>query len=506
MKKLYLLFSLALCVTLTFTSCREEGFDAKDQEPTVMDNKDYSNLQKSFGQALAKALIESKEIRAFLKEQALLMFDKDYDVLYQLVKERPLSNGKSFREALLPYFSSEDQLQDIERKLPLLTIFVPELPEGSFSAHTWNTDDQIPYVALSQKKTNEVPIISDEGEEFVLKGNMIPGFPVVVLKDNERVTVRSFSSSQGANKRSFQTQDNANFEFIDESFDNLNPVAAANNSSKRATLSIDPKLIAARNYGLEWHRDHIYYNMTPTVPKGEFSLDFREYITSFRFINGEQGYTKIADQSGDPRIIGGGPVTGWTDGSFEFRVVALINGKVTKPTLEPMFTAKGSDLFDVEYEKIIIYKCRKPWCWGSDVVAYIPKTITPKTYNPNVPLMKWDLDSYSSSMVIKIEEYDVSENITETHNVSSKFATNFQIEGQIKKKIGFKFGASLEQTTSQTHQRIYTLGSDYLGETIVDFGDKVIIGETSTIIGKIYLTQEYSTGFVAISVEPKRVQ
>jgi hypothetical protein len=76
--------------------------------------------------------------------------------------------------------------------MPLLTIFVPTLPEGSFSAETWNTSADVPFVAIRRSDTNDVPIISPEGEEYLLDASLIPSYPVVVVKENERL----ISSSQ----------------------------------------------------------------------------------------------------------------------------------------------------------------------------------------------------------------------------------------------------------------------------------------------------------------------
>lgn len=51
-------------------------------------------------------------------------------------------NGKTVSEILRGYAQSEEQFDDIEAQLPLLTIIVPELPSG-FSADSWNAKSEI---------------------------------------------------------------------------------------------------------------------------------------------------------------------------------------------------------------------------------------------------------------------------------------------------------------------------------------------------------------------------
>jgi hypothetical protein len=57
---------------------------------------------------------------------------------------------------------------------------------------------------------------------------------------------------------------------------------------------------------------------------------------------------------------------------------------------------------------------------------------------------------------------------------------------------------------------VTSLDSDELGNTIVEFGDKVIIGQGNVHPllggGTFYQTREYSTGWVSFSIEPIRVQ
>ena len=121
--------------------------------------------------------------------------------------------------------------------------------------------------------------------------------------------------------------------------------------------------------------------------------------------------------------------------------------------------------------------------------------------------MNWDLNNYATTLRIDVEESDNTTTYTQTTTETTKFATNFGIDGTIK-KIGLKFGASLENNVTNTLVLTYTLGSEILGTALVNFADKAIIAKTNVpfITGEYYNTREYDNGIFSISVEPKRVQ
>jgi len=160
------LVGLLLTLGLFLYSCQNEDYNCQNQSPKTDAEKseisfesinfnENGKLKLKFTEAFSNALIANKDLRRIVKEEALKQFDKDYDVLYALVKNKSLTpneylktssnktsenllqkwaNALTLREALLPFFSSEAELIEIEQKLPLLTIFVPELPLGYFSA------------------------------------------------------------------------------------------------------------------------------------------------------------------------------------------------------------------------------------------------------------------------------------------------------------------------------------------------------------------------------------
>ena len=135
-----------------------------------------------------------------------------------------------------------------------------------------------------------------------------------------------------------------------------------------------------------------------------------------------------------------------------------------------------------------------------------------KTLLLNIPLISWDLESYSVNMVISAEEIDNSEFVTVTQPpIRAEYATNFSLDGNYFKKIGLKFGTSAKKITSQPLVYSGIKQSNNLGSVTVRFGDLFLLGERRLFkpllpFPKIYRTQEYSSDKFSIGVEPKRVQ
>ena len=98
MKKVYILLFL---LTLTFASCKKQESEPLVENIITKPNttvNEINILQKDFAKILAKAVDKEPALRSFIRTQSLKMFDKDYDVLYQLIKNEKVSEGLSFRE------------------------------------------------------------------------------------------------------------------------------------------------------------------------------------------------------------------------------------------------------------------------------------------------------------------------------------------------------------------------------------------------------------------------
>ncbi|QDZ62131.1 hypothetical protein EVD20_03720 [Elizabethkingia bruuniana] len=260
-----------------------------------------------------------------------------------------------------------------------------------------------------------------------------------------------------------------------------------------------------------WQRDYIYYDITPGQQRGQFKYDFQEHLTSFR-MNDANGLTIISDQTGDPtnnNIYQSEPSkfqgwnknfarSPWTGGAFEFKVHILINASNgIGSSIDKYFSVSPENLYDAQYGLISKWSVFGAKVWEL-------KSLTPKIVPLNIPIFNWDLNQYASSIKISIEEVDLTEEETRTDTRSVKFATNFSIDPTdgFLKKIGLKFGSSLERNESSTVTYKVTKGSDQLGDVIVNFADNAITGFN----GSTFTKREYNSGLYTIVVEPRRVQ
>lgn len=501
-----ILFSAILLSSII--ACKRDNLSSESNQQQVEQNflDTKSVYKQEFSKAFAKALASNSELRAFIKKEALKKFDQDYDILYQMVKEEIIGD-KKFKDIIAEQYEKKENLNELDRLYPTLTIFVPKLPMNSFSAEKWNTQTEIPQVAYTLNTTANVPIVNEKGEEYILEAKYTPSFPVVVIKENEVVKVSSgAANSTKASASKDKKSDNLlkgslyTFEFLDEAFNGLIEKNQNSSSLRASTINastIDSKIKQAYDIYKNadgWQRDYIYYNITPGQPKGKFNYDYQEHITSFA-MNDANSLGIISDQAGDPvnnsQYSGNKRQSPWTAGVFRFKVNVLVNSKNGAGTsFDKYFNVNPEDLYFAKY-------------WESRGI-YRLTSITPKTVALNIPLFNWDLSEYSSTIKIIVEEVDdtVEESRSETRVV--KFATNFGIDAGFgeKVKIGLKFGASLEEDKTSTVSYKVTKQSDQLGDVIVNFADKI----TTAFDGSSYTTREYSSGMYTIGIEPRRVQ
>ena len=195
---------------LSMSSCSDD-FNV-NKETTELNNSTslkYENIpwdvkgkmMEKFGNGISQAL-QNQKFRELIKTEALKKINGDYDVLYHMIKDKPINSEVFYRNGnvtqsldlstlhnfLIPFFESEQELIDFETKLPLLTIFVPELPLDSFSAEDWDVynANQIPDVAIRLDNITYVPVIGSDGFNYLIAPEDVPSWAIVVLKENER--------------------------------------------------------------------------------------------------------------------------------------------------------------------------------------------------------------------------------------------------------------------------------------------------------------------------------
>lgn len=494
-------FVLVFLVYLSVASCNESlnDIDKNVVSATFLEQSE-SNLilKQKFSSALVKVLGQNEEVRSLIKEEALKQIDFDYDVLYCLIKDKQLKNGVTLEEYLEKYLTS-DELKCIHKQLPTLTLFVPTLPENSFSVHSWNTIDELPAVAVKVSDNNDVKIYYGNGETEVFPADIIPGFPVVVVKENERIVRNGEILSKTVSENIEET----NLIFVDEIFNNLhgkdlvNTKTRANRPDRPVPL---PKVDNPEDYlpanmkktyeaykiyknTTGWQRDYIYYGITPTTDKGPFDYNMKEFLVGFELMGDALGfYRKIADQDGDPKSsipIGGvlpanSSIITWTEGEYEFKVTTYVGSKSTIGTeYKSFFRLKPDQLFRAEVERVI----SRPGMPGYTVYKLVG--LKSKRVDLDLPLFEWDLENYGVTIKIAIEEVDGQE--TEVNSISSsiEFATNFGFDASFgeKVKFGVKFGSTIKEVLNVSNTITKTLGGDELGEVIINFADPVVISD-----------------------------
>jgi hypothetical protein len=344
-----------------------------------------SELKRQFGKSLVKCLSESKMLRALIKNKALEQFNEDYEVLYPMIEDEVLEGGIQVKDLIEKNLNDKSVLRKLKDVYPTLTILVPSLPENSFSASKWDINTQIPRVAIRLMNSNDAPIINLDQTENVLEGKYIPGFPVVVIKDNERVVDEKNKEYRKLDTRIVENKKGNKFRFLAESFDGK---FKKNKRIGAVGINLDAKLVDAFNIfsnGTGWHRDYIYYNISSSGASGPFDYTFKDGLTSFKMIgDAVAAYQKISDQSGDPYapgIVIGGPV--WLGGSFEFKVSCIINGKNGVGTqLTTFFPASPSSLFNLEHVRL------QNNLFGPDVWGLSNITLTDGILL-NIPIFNW---------------------------------------------------------------------------------------------------------------------
>lgn len=529
-------------------SCSNENFKSDNYETqneinneeskTIesLDLKEADKLKLKFGRAMALAIKESPELRRFIKTEALKKFNKDYDVLYHAVKDKPVNyrlktNAKNSSVATLSglvesYFKDKNELAQIEQQLPLLTIFVPELPENSFSAETWdpNDDEQIPVVAIRLETTNEVPMIDAVNSyEYVLEQDLVPGYPVIVIKNNERLAVNNGNNNFGRSTEILNTSGGQSYRFLD---DNMNaelsifePIdiddgnGGGGGGGGSGSCNPPATIISGRQNNVEqflktaynvfdgnvsqpWHRDNIYYQLTPTQTTNTYvGGKYLEAITYFKLQgDAELVFNRMANQTNgsnlDPQRANQNwereRRVPWTDGNFEIGISITDNAK-NRPNINftLAFNARPDDLFTYTHESVVRRRGAWPvrWkrtYWRPVISDFKGLDFTSADINATVlHIHAWDLTEYSNIWNLEIKEIDFTTEIsTKTSNVK-KYNTNVNVDTSIplgdKIKVGLKFGASTEETNSSERTQKWVEGSDILGRMEIPFSDQVLI-------------------------------
>ena len=290
-----------LLILLMIVSCYNDRFDTIDYSLSVEDNnnelKKEVNLRSEFSLALAKVFAESKDVRELIKKEALKQFDYDYDVLYMLVKDKKIGNNKTLEELLLKYMNKENLLILIQ-EIPTLTIFVPSLPEESFSAEKWDIKQEIPFVAY-KNEDNTISYVNSAGIVNTFEEDEIPVFPIVVIKPSERIVLQKGTRNSNSSTV-LHAENGINFVFEFDEFDNVTSPQIKTRTSTTTIPDLFKKIYDAKKFSDQndiWQRDYIYYNISKKDGKGVFQKNISECVYSLELLGDTNNmFILIADQ------------------------------------------------------------------------------------------------------------------------------------------------------------------------------------------------------------------
>jgi hypothetical protein len=469
-----------MIASLLFVSCKKEAVTPETPFTTSQPTSQQLNqLRTDFAKILARA-IANPQVKSLIKEESLKQFNNDYDVLFQMIKDKEVQPGITFTDQLSSLGLTEQMRTAIDNSLPLLTIFVPDLPH--FSADKWNIESDIPIVAVvnddfSEKEQTPIPAFDHNGNQLQLKSNKAPAVPVIVVKDNERVIASTKNEVNARISREnfiFSSSSN-DFYFTDERFNH------SKTGTEKFIVSVlqgilSSKAAAAFSNGIASQRDYTYYNISSPGGQGKLDLGQGEYLSGIAF-DPNSGWFMYDDNISD-----------WSDGSFEFQLdVLLFNGSSTLNKISKVFSVPVNERYFTTSETI----------WFS-----FPSPILIAT---------WDMKQYGDTWKYVLNELDPGSTTTISYSATTKIGSNFSYNSSTGEeyKIGTGFGSSFEQSFTNSIQIQIPQASDFCGEAIVNYMSPVITGlQFGGGIGGMarYHVAEVNTGIARMLIYPRTIQ
>lgn len=551
MKKLFIICAAILLCALC--SCTKQEFSPM-HEAKMSQVINESTALENFSIALSKAVCQYEEVRTLLKNEALKQFDNDYDVLYNSIKSHNISNSETFHDVMAKEIGSLIMLEEIERMLPTLTIYVTDvrwLDPNGFCPENWDTKDA--RVAVSYQGSNNVcrKLFSNGYYLGEIEEGTIPGGAVLIVKKNERITLSAATKSG-----------DITYEFIDDVFDRSKNVieTKSNRHTGKYTTSwvegqdpednsdiisaaslnkLNPDIIKSYNlfendsYALP--NDYIYYGMTSSDTEGRLRNDVRSKIVRFKI--SPNSFDKLFDDPQDEDMDfsdsyetddnGKGaeyePTASeiysklWSEGKLEIAVIVFCeNEKGEKGVYnEHYYNVKAGELFTINNNAIK----RERWgstafkwyiTWRYSIEKRDEKTLTNKWYypenTPNLPI--WDLKKNSSYFVVAYEK-DSGAKTTKTYTYTTKKANEYtvkiNVDTTISSKVTLKTELGWTHTDEKSKNESTTIswenGNDEMTKITVSYADKYISKPASS---SSYFINSYNNDDFTFTILPYR--
>jgi hypothetical protein len=559
---------LPLTLLFFFISCRDDVNTVAPSTEFVYENVPWNSkgkLLEKFGIGISKAMY-SEQFRRLIRNEAIKRFNRDTDVLYTFVKDVPINSTAQMRtsdggteqmqfstlhEFLVPFFGSEADLVAAEQRIPLLTIFVPTLPEDSFSPELWDVSDeeQIPDVALALDNISYVPVIGREGEKYLIEPGWFPGYPIVVLKENERVITdksprfdeldtRILNADGSSSGRIMEFRDDIDefgggisngewdvrYRFKDINFDGSGSRTGGTQDTNQGYRGVTDDFIPnylRRAYDVfnnvpgSWQRDNIYYGLTPENTENEFvGGKYVETIATFQLTGGSPTnlYRSLSDSfhdpgNKDPQLQGHWQTRGETpfyEGAYEIAAEVTIGMKNSDAgkTEYKYITVDPEELFEIEWDRV-----EKRRLFYSKF-EYKAKIVGTKMINTAVQgrrweILTWDIGRYAYIWQVEFSERDVEFESNTKVTKGTKYAMNFEAAPKydVVTKVGLKLGAKLEGSRTSEFSVKIKGDDDRLSTTTIAFYNNAI----NKVNGR-YQLRKYNAPPVEFSFAPVQVE
>lgn len=536
--------SLLFVLLLFGAACSKESESIVSSSNLISNTESLGVYEKHFSEILSKAIYDSEPMRSFIKNEAIKQFDNDFDVLYGMVKDKVVVEGRSFREILLQYCDSESQLEEIENALPLLNILVPDvswLSSDGFSANNWDTEDNEIVVTYREGNCNNEYF--GNGEVVCeLDENQIPAFPFLVVKNNERMMVSGI------------TRSGFTYEFKNDAYNGLLtkggthnyngtvvPTMIGNSSNVTASELRQISQVAYNAYeefgansSIAPQRDYCYYQMTnENLTDGTLQRNVYERLLRFKLnLNTISFYD---DDSGDPlkdntidtsfiyykgendieelspdAVMNFGLLelntSFFEDGNLEI-VINCIRQTPSGQTIQSpyYFTVKPSDLF--EFNNVRFYYIHSSfWRKAKYTYVYDKNYIVSKWYYPetNIYFFNWGLGANSVDYYLEISEQDSGDTVTKVNTFSFGFTANItHNEGNDEKKTtaGLGITTTLGYQISRTHLE----KSDIIAVPMINYGEDFVLNRTISGNDTLFTLRNYDNNAISVCIIPSEM-
>lgn len=521
---------LVLLLSIFFNSCSKEDHSLSGDEVSLNNSLKQTNIQK-FSEILSKVTYQRKDVREFIKNEALKQFDNDYNVLYYLVRNSKIS-GENFRDILVS-FSSEEEIYGIEKNVPLINILVPNISFFNISADNLDTNDHEIPVVVSNENTTDL-YLNGKIELKIEKGE-VPDFHVFVVKENDRVDASSIHFNSLTAKNNSGKLENT-IKFLSPNFDKNNSKLKKYNTTTNRIVprgELDPMLISAfGNFSQNvsssniaqnkaYQRDYIYYGITNKDSQGTLNQNVTDYI-DYLEVN-PNIYFKLAlnaNEKGNPSISNNEVSQEkrelsteelidrmWTKGAYEFKFEVFSDDSNTSSSV--IIPVKPSDIWNFN----ISHTRRNGTVFRSSKNTYKinPENFTSKIFRLNdmVAFTKWDISKESLHRYVNVSEVNLSSTNTQEVSYTVSKVAEGKFNGSVKLGIGSATNTELggsgsykEETTEvKKFVRTYNVADDVLAGSIkVYFYNPVINNIQNQNRCDLFY---YSTGAISFSIIPK---